>query len=162
MTETPTPFGQTVRKRREEIGLGLRELARQVPMAAAYLSKIERGQFKPPAEEKIVKIADILDLDRDELLGLAGRVATDLEEAIRQRPGPMAKAVRAFSLFPSAGSDQWSASEEVADPELADAIRSIEANKNLTKEQASILIQGMKISWQLAKQSAERESGSMG
>ena len=53
-------------------------------MSPAYLSKIERGQFDPPGEEKIKRIADLLELDRDPLLALAGKVSSDLPEAIRK------------------------------------------------------------------------------
>jgi HTH-type transcriptional regulator, competence development regulator len=41
------------------------------------------------------RIAEILDRDSDELLALAGRVASDLTDIIRQRPREMADFLRA-------------------------------------------------------------------
>ena len=95
MTKNPVNrFGRAVRKQRLEMGFGLRELARQVPMSPAYLSKIERGQFNPPGEEKIKKIADLLELDRDRLLALAGRLSSDLPKAILQDVAQWTEMVR--------------------------------------------------------------------
>lgn len=94
MVTLNSAFGQVVRERREQTMMPLREMARQVPMSPAYLSKIERGDFPPPAEEKIKRIAQILDLDPDWLLAVAGRVASDLPEAIREDAEKWAAFVR--------------------------------------------------------------------
>lgn len=88
-------FGPAVRAQRLEKGLGLRELARQVGMSATYLSKVEREEFKPPAEDKVRAIAQILGEDPDRLLALAGRVASDLPQIIRTNPEGMASFLRA-------------------------------------------------------------------
>lgn len=64
-------------------------------MSPTYLSKVERDEFPPPAEEKIKAIARELGKDPDELLALAGRVASDLEEIIQQKPREMATFLRA-------------------------------------------------------------------
>lgn len=71
-------------------GIGLRSFARQLGISPTYLSKIERGEFPPPAEEKVVSIADALGEDRDVMLALAGRVASDLVEIIRRYPRELA------------------------------------------------------------------------
>jgi len=87
-------FGDTVRDLRKAKGMGLREFAKKVDMSPTYLSKVERNEFRPPAEEKVVAIAEALDQDPDELLGLAGRVPSDLAEIVRSRPREMAAFLR--------------------------------------------------------------------
>jgi len=88
-------FGATVREWREQQEIGLRRFAESVGMSPTYLSKIERDDFPPPGEEKVVAIAIALGKDADELLALAGRVASDLSEIIQQKPREMATFLRA-------------------------------------------------------------------
>jgi HTH-type transcriptional regulator, competence development regulator len=89
------PFGDLIRRAREAQGITLRKFADRVGMSATYLSKVERGEFAPPAEEKIKAIARVLSLDPDELLGRAGRVPSELGEIIKSRPKEMAMLLRA-------------------------------------------------------------------
>jgi HTH-type transcriptional regulator, competence development regulator len=88
-------FGSMIRTWREEKEIGLRRFADRVGMSPTYLSKIERDEFPPPSEEKIKAIAKELGKDPDELLALAGRVASDLEDIIQQTPREMATFLRA-------------------------------------------------------------------
>jgi HTH-type transcriptional regulator, competence development regulator len=88
-------FGAQVRQEREAKEIGLREMAKKIGVSPTYLSKIERGDFDPPAEDKVRKIAEIIGRDPDELLALAGRVASDLIDIIRQQPRGMADFLRA-------------------------------------------------------------------
>jgi HTH-type transcriptional regulator, competence development regulator len=87
-------FGALVRREREAKEIGLREMAKKIGISPTYLSKIERGDFDPPAEDKVRKIAEIIGRDPDELLALAGRVASDLTDIIRQRPRELADFLR--------------------------------------------------------------------
>lgn len=87
-------FGALVRREREARDIGLREMARMICASPTYVSKIERGELPPPAEEKVRGIAEIIDQDPDELLGKAGRVSADLVEIIREQPGEMAALIR--------------------------------------------------------------------
>lgn len=93
--KTAKEFGPTIRAWREAKEIGLRRFADLVGMSPTYLSKIERGDFPPPGEEKIKAMAKELGQDADELLALAGRVASDLEEIIQQKPREMATFLRA-------------------------------------------------------------------
>ena len=68
-------YGELTRRIREEKEYGLREFAKLVGVSATYVSQVERGELPPPAEERVVKTAELLGLDKDELLALAGRVA---------------------------------------------------------------------------------------
>lgn len=88
-------FGPAVRIMRQEKKFGLREFAKMVGMSPTYLSKVERGEFNPPAERKILAIAQALGKDPDELLALAGKVATELDQIIRENPQGMATFLRA-------------------------------------------------------------------
>jgi transcriptional regulator with XRE-family HTH domain len=88
-------FGAFIRREREAKEIGLREMAKKIGVSPTYLSKVERDEFPPPAEDKVRKLAGTLGLDADELLALAGRVASDLTDIIRERPREMADFLRA-------------------------------------------------------------------
>ncbi|MBX3552896.1 MAG: helix-turn-helix domain-containing protein [Pseudolabrys sp.] len=88
-------FGAFIRREREAKEIGLREMAKKIGVSPTYLSKVERDEFPSPAEDKVRKIASVLGLDADELLALAGRVASDLTDIIRERPREMADFLRA-------------------------------------------------------------------
>lgn len=71
--------GEILRERREKKGLLLRQVAALLDIDTAILSKVERGERKA-TKEQILKLADILDLKRDELLiqYLSEKIAYDL------------------------------------------------------------------------------------
>ena len=68
-------FGSTVRRERERLEIGLRQMAKMISVSPTYLSKVERDEFPPPAEDKVKAIAKIIGHNTDEILALAGRVA---------------------------------------------------------------------------------------
>ena len=54
-------FGEFIKKRRIEKGLGLREFCKQIEMDASNWSKVERGVLSPPQDdEKLRNIAQAL------------------------------------------------------------------------------------------------------
>ena len=87
-------FGAFVRQEREAKEIGLREMAKMVGVSPTYISKVERDEFQPPAEDKVIAIARILGRDQDELLALAGKVSSDLTELIREHPRQLAALLR--------------------------------------------------------------------
>ena len=98
-------FGKYVRNRRERLrksdaSFSLRQVALRVGIEAAYLSKIERGEFAPPGEETIRSIARELNEDADVLLAMAGKVSSDLQEVIRRRPKLFADLIRQLRDMP--------------------------------------------------------------
>lgn len=95
MSNEDNSFGATVRRLREGQKIGLRKFAQIVGMSPAYLSKVERDEFKPPTEKKVRAIAEALGQDADELLSLAGRVSADLADIIQRHPREMATFLRA-------------------------------------------------------------------
>jgi transcriptional regulator with XRE-family HTH domain len=94
-------FGETVRSLRQKRDMGLRELARNVGISAAYLSQIEREIYPPPAEEKIRVIADRLGSCPETLMGLAGRIPSDIPEAIGRDPHTMTRIIRSLAALPT-------------------------------------------------------------
>ena len=94
-------FGALVRREREAKEIGLREMAKKIGVSPTYLSKVERDEFPPAAEDKVRKIAEIIGQDADELLARAGRVASDLTDIIRERPRVMADFLRAARRVPT-------------------------------------------------------------
>jgi transcriptional regulator with XRE-family HTH domain len=88
-------FGAFVRARREAKEIGLREMAKMIGVSPTYISKVERDEFPPPAEDKVKLIAGVIGCDVDELLARAGRVASDLSSIIKQQPREMASFLRA-------------------------------------------------------------------
>ena len=94
MASEKEQFGEFVRRAREAKEIGLREMAKMIGVSPTYLSKIERDEFPPPAEDKVRKIAEIIGCDADELLARAGRVSSDLSDIIKRRPVQMAALLR--------------------------------------------------------------------
>jgi len=76
-------FGIGIREARKAKGIGLRELAKQIEVSPTFLSKVETEDWKPK-EDKLRKIASILEMDADELIARAGRVPSDLADIIKQ------------------------------------------------------------------------------
>jgi ribosome-binding protein aMBF1 (putative translation factor) len=87
-------FGEFVRRERAAMEIGLREMARKIGVSPTYLSKVERDEFPPPAEDKVKAIAEIIGCDVDQLLARAGKVASDLSDIIKRRPVELAELLR--------------------------------------------------------------------
>ncbi|MEZ5009581.1 MAG: helix-turn-helix transcriptional regulator [Chitinophagales bacterium] len=60
-------IGQILRNKRQALGLLLRQVSAYVDIDQAILSKIERNERKP-TKEMLEKLAEILKVDKDELL----------------------------------------------------------------------------------------------
>ena len=79
-------FGDYIRNTRLALKIGLREFALLIGISATYISKMENGDYAPPSEERIVKMAEILKLNKDSLLAMAGKISSDLQEMITSEP----------------------------------------------------------------------------
>jgi transcriptional regulator with XRE-family HTH domain len=86
--------------RRASKRYSIRQIALRVGMQPAYLSKIERGDTPPPSEQSIQRLAAELGEDADFLLGLAGKVASDVSKIITRRPILFAELIRCLSDVP--------------------------------------------------------------
>jgi transcriptional regulator with XRE-family HTH domain len=80
-----TNFGARLRELRRKAKLTQRELASQIGVDFSYLSKIENGVLPPPSEKVILRLAEALKVDKDELLILAGRIPEDIAELLRNK-----------------------------------------------------------------------------
>ena len=94
MTSGTEKFGAFIRRERESREIGLREMAKMIGVSPTYLSKIERDEFSPPAEDKVKAIAKIIACDADDLLARAGRVSTDVSDIIKRHPVELAALLR--------------------------------------------------------------------
>jgi transcriptional regulator with XRE-family HTH domain len=101
-----THFGTFLRETREALqasegrSFSLRQVAARVSIEPAYLSKIERGEVPPPSEATISRLADVLRQDSDLLLGLAGKVSSELQDIILKRPQLFASLLRELKDAP--------------------------------------------------------------
>jgi transcriptional regulator with XRE-family HTH domain len=82
-------FGETLRELRIAQNLGLREMAAQVDISPAYLSRIERGKERPPKPEVIKKFARILAADPDVLFRLSSSTDPEVVDFLREQPEAM-------------------------------------------------------------------------
>jgi transcriptional regulator with XRE-family HTH domain len=87
-------FGALVRRERQAKEIGLREMAKMIGVSPTYLSKVERDEFPPPAEDKVKAIAKIIEYDADDLLARAGRVSSDISDIIKRQPVELAALLR--------------------------------------------------------------------
>lgn len=69
-------LGQTIRERREEKDLSVRELAKKADISPAFLSDVELGR-RHPSEDTLTKIAQILGLPVADLRTLDTRPAVE-------------------------------------------------------------------------------------
>lgn len=92
-------FGDRIRQLREarkqtDPRFSLRRFAEAVDLSPTFLSKMELGEFDPPKPDKIKKMAELLVVNADELLALAGKVDPALSEIIKEQPKAMADFLR--------------------------------------------------------------------
>ena len=78
----------------------VRGLAARVGVEPSYLSKVEREEVAPPSEATISRLAEALGEDPDVLLALAGKVSSDLQSVIRQRPQLFGELIRQLRDLP--------------------------------------------------------------
>ena len=117
-------FGAFIRRKREALDpkVGLRVMAKKIGVSPTYLSKVERDEFPPPAEDKVIAIAEILDLDVDELLARAGKVSSDLTQIIREHPREIASVLRGTNVMSEDEKAKWfkSMAEKMKDRNIPD------------------------------------------
>jgi transcriptional regulator with XRE-family HTH domain len=105
-------FGEILRKRREQLRLGLRDFALKADMDPGNLSKIERGRLGAPQSEEVLEricLALEYDLDSEEAQALrdrammeAGRIPEGLleDEEVLARVPALLRTVRNKRLTP--------------------------------------------------------------
>ncbi|MFC2025164.1 tetratricopeptide repeat protein, partial [Chloroflexota bacterium] len=78
-------FGVRLRELRTQAGLSQRELADKAGINFTYLSKIECGVMPPPSEKVMLRLADVLNADKDELMSLSSRIPSDIAQILKDR-----------------------------------------------------------------------------
>jgi len=81
--EESKQFGKRLRELRIQALLTQRQLAVRVGVDFSYLSKIETGILPPPSEKVILKLAEVLNADKDELITLAGKIPADIAQLLK-------------------------------------------------------------------------------
>src|SRR4051812_28765182 len=82
-------FGEKIRSLRRDNKLSQRDLAGRVGLNFTYLSKIENGKLDfagYPSEETILKLAEALGADPDELLLLAEKIPASIRKRVIECP----------------------------------------------------------------------------
>jgi transcriptional regulator with XRE-family HTH domain len=82
-------FGERIRQLRTQRRLGQRALADAVGVNFTYISKIENGKLDfgdYPSEELILRLADALEVDAEELLLLAEKIPARIRRRVLERP----------------------------------------------------------------------------
>ena len=88
-------FGEVLRERRVEKGYSLRKFALLVDVSPTYLSQVEQGNVDPPTADRVKRMAELLEVNPDEWIGLAGRVPDDLPAIIQGSPTEVPDLLRA-------------------------------------------------------------------
>ena len=87
-------FGEKIRSLRRAANLGQRALADKVGVSFTYISKIENSHLSfgdHPAEEMVVKLAQALEADVDELLLSAKKMPQRIRKRVMERPDAFLK-----------------------------------------------------------------------
>jgi HTH-type transcriptional regulator, competence development regulator len=92
-------FGEFVRnlretKKRTDAAFSLRRFAAAIEVSPTFLSRMETGEFDPPGPDKIVKMAELLGIERFELLALAEKADPELTDLVSRPSRGMAQFLR--------------------------------------------------------------------
>jgi transcriptional regulator with XRE-family HTH domain len=90
-------FGGLLRAKRLDKKFSLRKFAELVGVSPTYLSQVEQGNVMPPTADRVKRMAEVLEENPDEWIGLAGRVPKDLSQIIQQQPTEMPELLREAS-----------------------------------------------------------------
>ena len=73
-------FGNKLKSERRSKGISQRGLAEKIGVDFSYISKVENDRLAPPSAETIEKIADALEISKEELLSASGKIPTNIKE----------------------------------------------------------------------------------
>lgn len=104
-------FGKMLKSLRMEKKISQRKLAEAVGIDFTYISKIENGTMDPPAEDKIISIAKVLNVDPDKMLIIAKKIPSDFHKVITENDNIPAFLRKASTLT----STQWEKIRRIID-----------------------------------------------
>lgn len=96
---TNADFGRALRAKREEKGLSLRALARELGVQPSYLSKAELGEVSL-SEDCLDRAAEILGFDPDALFLHAGKLTSRMREIVSRHPQAFADLIKHLKTAP--------------------------------------------------------------
>ena len=73
--EQAREVGDLLRRKREELGYSIRQLARSTNINDVTVGRIEQGQFSNPAPDKLARIAEVLQLELADVFAAVGYAA---------------------------------------------------------------------------------------
>ena len=88
-------IGPFIRKRRDELDLSLRELAKKLDCSPAFISDIELGR-RHPSDKVLIEIAKILKVKADDIRNMDVRPPIDDIKRVTQDDPTFALAFRTF------------------------------------------------------------------
>lgn len=91
------PFGDKMRRLREELGISLREFCRRAEMSPSFVSDVENGR-RYPSRMRLIRIAKTLGIPVSELVDLDPRVTLVLLRGMLEREaewGPVFRRIHA-------------------------------------------------------------------
>lgn len=88
--------GAKLRELRKNTGLSTYKVGKRVGVSGNYIGMIERGQ-KNPSEAILVSLADVYEVDREEVFSLYKRVANEELEQIMQLHPEIRKTMASIS-----------------------------------------------------------------
>ncbi|UVI29046.1 helix-turn-helix domain-containing protein [Paenibacillus spongiae] len=106
-------FGELLRDLRKQRKVTQRQLAERVGIDFTYISKIESGTMDPPAEDKIIRIAEVLQADPEALILAAKKVPKSFQRLITENKEIPVFLRKASELSPA----QWRRIKEIIDEE---------------------------------------------
>jgi len=89
-------LGKFIRERRQDLGLSAAALSRTSGVIRQHISSLENSKSWYMSEESIVRLADALMVDRDEMLAMVGRIQEDVLDLYIKDPKKWAKEIRDF------------------------------------------------------------------
>jgi transcriptional regulator with XRE-family HTH domain len=87
-------LGRAIRRRREELGLSLRDVATETAVSASTLSRIENGTGKPDADN-IARLTSWLDVPMERILGGRRSQSEDSKAVVYYPQEPIPEIVEA-------------------------------------------------------------------
>ncbi|MFC2067356.1 helix-turn-helix domain-containing protein [Chloroflexota bacterium] len=78
-------FGARLKELRIRAHLSQRKLASKVGVDFTYISRLENGLSRPPSEKVLLQLSEILHVNKDELITLAGRIPSGIAQKMRDR-----------------------------------------------------------------------------
>jgi len=89
-------LGLLIRERRQNLGLSTAALARAADTTRQHISSLENCKSWSISEDIIIRIAKILMINEDELLGAAGKIKSDVLELYSRNAAMWAEKIREY------------------------------------------------------------------